>query len=263
MPRIALAAALAAATLTFVLVDDHWFSRGGVELASQTRIAAPGLVRFEAPEGRQLLLESEAHEAFFPLIAQFETQKSTAHCGPASIVMVLNALEVPAPAAFDSYRAFTQDNVFDALSEPVTSDRAVARRGMTLIEVASMLRAYGLSVDVHYAGQSSADDFRREAAQHLGRSRSHVIVNYSRTALGRARTHLPARRLRCRQRSIPDPGRLPLQGARGLGPGGAAVCSDGRADRTRRAHPRLSPHPRAAEARLDPAILKNGRSGGI
>jgi hypothetical protein len=184
MPRIALAAALAAATLAFVLVDDHWFSRGGVELASQTRIAAPGLVRFEAPEGRQLLLESEAHEAFFPLIAQFETQKSTAHCGPASIVMVLNALEVPAPAAFDSYRAFTQDNVFDALSEPVTSDRAVARRGMTLIEVASMLRAYGLSVDVHYAGQSSADDFRREAAQHLGRSRSHVIVNYSRTALG-------------------------------------------------------------------------------
>jgi hypothetical protein len=184
MPWIALAATLAAATLAFVVVDDHWFSRNGVDLASQTRIAAPGLLRFEAPEGRRLLLESEAHEAFFPLIAQFETQKSTAHCGPASIVMVLNALEVPAPAAFDSYRAFTQDNVFDALSEPVTSDRAVARRGMALIEVARVLQAYGLSVDVHYAGQSSADEFRREAAQHLGRSRSHVIVNYSRTAVG-------------------------------------------------------------------------------
>jgi hypothetical protein len=54
--------------------------------------------------------------------------------------MVLNALEVPAPAAFDSYRLFTQDNVFDALSDPITSDRAVARRGMALIEVASVLR---------------------------------------------------------------------------------------------------------------------------
>lgn len=184
MPRIALAALLAAATLAFVLVDDHWFSRGGVELASQTRSAAPGLVRFEAPEGRRLLLESEAHEAFFPLIAQFETQKSTAHCGPASIVMVLNALEVPAPAAFDSYRLFTQDNVLDALSEPITSGRAVARRGMALIEVANVLRAYGLSVDVHYAGQSSIDAFRGRAAEHLGRPGSHVIVNYSRTALG-------------------------------------------------------------------------------
>ena len=184
MPRIALAALLAAATLAFVLVDDHWFSRGGVELASQTRSAAPGLVRFEAPEGRRLLLESEAHEAFFPLIAQFETQKSVAHCGPASIVMVLNALEVPAPAAFDSYRLFTQDNVFDALSEPITSGRAVARRGMALIEVARVLRAYGLLVDVHYAGQSSIDAFRGRAAEHLGRPGSHVIVNYSRTALG-------------------------------------------------------------------------------
>ena len=184
MPRIALAATLAAATLAFVLVDDHWFSRDSPELASQSRIAAPGLVRFEAPEGRQLLMESEANEAFFPLIAQFETQKSTAHCGPASIVMVLNALEVPAPAAFSSYRLFTQDNVFDALSEPITTDRAVARRGMALIEVAKVLRAYGLSVDVHYAGQSSIEGFRDMAAEHLGRSSSHVIVNYSRSALG-------------------------------------------------------------------------------
>ena len=189
MPRIALAATLtaatlAAATLALILVDDQRFGRGGVELASQTRMAAPGLVRFEAPEGRQLLLESEAHEAFFPLIAQFETQKSLAHCGPASIVMVLNALEVRAPAAFESYRRFTQDNVFDALSEPITSDRAVARRGMALIEVARVLQAYGLSVDMHYAGQSSIDAFRGAAAEHLGRPGSHVIVNYSRTALG-------------------------------------------------------------------------------
>lgn len=184
MRRIALAATLAAATLAFVLVDYHRFSRSSVELGSQTRIAASGLVRFEAPEGRRLLLESEAREAFFPLIAQFETQKSTAHCGPASIVMVLNALEVPAPAAFGSYRLFTQDNIFDALSEPIITDRAVARRGMALIEVASVLRTFGLSVDVHYANQSSIDEFRGKAVEHLGRPRSHVIVNYSRTALG-------------------------------------------------------------------------------
>lgn len=76
MLRIALAATLAAATLAFVLVDDHWFRRGSVELASQTRIAPPGLLRFEAPDGRRLLLVSEAHEAFFPLIAESKRRRA-------------------------------------------------------------------------------------------------------------------------------------------------------------------------------------------
>jgi glutathione-S-conjugate glycine hydrolase len=184
MLTVALAAVVAAATVAIALVSDQWFSRVGSDLASQTRTVAPGLVGLEAPEGRQLLFESEAHEAFFPLISHFETQKSTAHCGPASIVMVLNALAVRAPKAFGSYRLFTQDNVFDPLTEPITSDRTVAKRGMALIEVAAVLRAYGLSVDVRYADQSSANAFRSSAAEYLRQPASHVIVNYSRTALG-------------------------------------------------------------------------------
>ena len=184
MPWIALAAAVAAAMVAIAFVSGQWTSRDSSDLASQTRMVAPGLVGLEAPEGRQLLFESEAHEAFFPLISHFETQKSTAHCGPASIVMVLNALRVRAPKAFGSYRLFTQDNLFDPLSEPVTSDETVAERGMALIEVARVLQAYGLSVDVHYADQSSVAAFRDSAAEHLRQPASHVIVNYSRTALG-------------------------------------------------------------------------------
>jgi hypothetical protein len=184
IPWVALAAAIAAAIVAIALVGYLWFNRDGPDLASQTRSVAPGLVALEASEGRQLLFGSEAHEAFFPLISHFETQKSTAHCGPASIVMVLNALAVPAPAAFGSYRRFTQDNVFDALAQPITDDRSVARRGMALIEVARVLRAYGLTVDVRYAGETNIDDFRKSAAEHLSRPAAHVIVNYSRTALG-------------------------------------------------------------------------------
>lgn len=184
MPRIALAATVAAAMVAIVLVTDPWFSRDSSDLASQTRTVAPGLVRLDAPEGRQLLFESEAHEAFLPLVSHFETQKSLAHCGPASIVMVLNALAVPAPMAFGSYRLFTQDNVFNALTDPIISDRTVARRGMALIDVARVLRAYGLSVDVRYADRSSIDEFRDQAAEHLRQPASHVIVNYSRSALG-------------------------------------------------------------------------------
>jgi hypothetical protein len=184
MPWIALAAAIAAAIAATALVSDQRLSRVSPDLAAQTRTVAPGLVGLEAPEGRRLLFESEANEAFFPLISHFETQKSTAHCGPASIVMVLNALALLAPAAFGSYRQFTQDNVLDALSEPITSDETVAERGMALIEVARVLRAYGLSVDVRYAGQSSLEAFRTSAVEHLRQPASYVIVNYSRIALG-------------------------------------------------------------------------------
>jgi hypothetical protein len=55
---------------------------------------------------------------------------------------------------------------------------------MSLANVARVLRVYGVLVDVHYAGASSAEEFRRLAAAYLARADHHVIVNYSRAALG-------------------------------------------------------------------------------
>jgi hypothetical protein len=155
------------------------------DLASPTRTVAPGLVRLEAPEGRRLLFESEAHAAFLPLVSHFETQKTLAHCGVASIAMVLNALEVPAPtASYGSYRLFTQDNLLNERTDAITNDDIVTRRGMSLAEVADVLRAYGLSVEMYYAGASSIEKFRNLAVEHLRRPDHHVIANYSRTAMG-------------------------------------------------------------------------------
>lgn len=46
---------------------------------------------------------------------QFVTQNNQAYCGVASIVMVLNALSIPAPVAqeYSPYHVFTQDNFFN------------------------------------------------------------------------------------------------------------------------------------------------------
>jgi hypothetical protein len=74
MPRIALGAVVAAAMIAIALVGYLWLSRDASDLASQTRIVAPGLVGLEAPAGRRLLFESEApYEPLFPLISHFET----------------------------------------------------------------------------------------------------------------------------------------------------------------------------------------------
>ncbi len=72
-------------------------------------------------QGEALFLDADAREAYFPLASNFLTQQNQAFCGVASMVMVFNALQLPAPAvpAFDPYRTFTQDNVLDARTEAV------------------------------------------------------------------------------------------------------------------------------------------------
>jgi hypothetical protein len=156
-----------------------------VDLAIPVRQVAAGLVELTEPEGEMLLSESEARAAFLPLMANFETQKNQTYCGPTSIAMILNALQVPAPTAnYDSYRIFTQENVLNALTDSIISDRSVARRGMTLNKVADVFRVYGVSVDTHDANASDVDEFRRLAVDNLSEPGRHVIVNFSRSALG-------------------------------------------------------------------------------
>ena len=73
-------------------------------------------IDFRSEPGERLLLESDALEAYFPLSVNFLTQENQAYCGVASIVMVLNSLQVPAPASpeYEPYRTFTQDNFLDS-----------------------------------------------------------------------------------------------------------------------------------------------------
>ena len=187
-PKVGREFAAAAAILSAVLAGSVFiFSRDETDpdLAPPARSAGPGLIGLDAPEGARLLFESEAHAAFLPLISHFVTQESPTDCGPASIAMVLNALAVPAPTAtaYGSYRLFTQDNVLNGLTEPIVTDRAVEHRGMGLADVARVLEAYGVSVEMHYAGATTMETFRSLAVEHLSRSGRHVIVNYSRTAL--------------------------------------------------------------------------------
>lgn len=66
---------------------------------SQTLPLPSNLVGFNTPEGKKLLIESKSKEDFFPLSMQFTTQNNQAYCGVASMIMVLNSLQIPAPEA--------------------------------------------------------------------------------------------------------------------------------------------------------------------
>jgi glutathione-S-conjugate glycine hydrolase len=71
--------------------------------------------------GEQLLFNAEARRAYFPLSAQFVTQENQGLFGIASLVMVLNALHIPAPesARLKPFSAFDQSNIAAGSSESI------------------------------------------------------------------------------------------------------------------------------------------------
>ena len=70
---------------------------GAASARSDTLPLPDNLTGFSTHDGEAYFAESDAHEAYFPLASNFLTQKTQAYCGVASVVMVLNALGVPAP----------------------------------------------------------------------------------------------------------------------------------------------------------------------
>jgi hypothetical protein len=161
----------------------------GTAAAAETLPLAEHLISLDSERGSKLLFESEAVDAYWPLSIQFVTQKNQAFCGVATIVMLLNALDVPAPTTpeFEPFRTFTQDNVLNEATEKILPQEILARQGMTLDQLGELIRSYGVQAEVHHAADSSLDEFRALAQDHLGSPDRHVAVNYLRRAIGQER----------------------------------------------------------------------------
>jgi Phytochelatin synthase len=144
------------------------------------------LTGFSTHDGEVYFAESDAREAYFPLASNFLTQETPAYCGVASIVMVLNALGVPAPAVpeYGPYSTFTQDNVLSERTEAILPRETLARQGMTLDQIGGILATQPVKAEVHHAADSSIEEFRSLASAYLGEPGHFVIVNYLRKALG-------------------------------------------------------------------------------
>jgi hypothetical protein len=144
------------------------------------------LTGFSTHDGEVYFAESDAHEAYFPLADNFLTQKTQSYCGVASIVMVLNALGVPAPAVpeYEPYRTFTQDNVLNERTDGVLPRGTLAKQGMTLDQLGSILATQPVKAEVHHASDSSVEEFRKLASAYLREPGHFVIVNYLLKAMG-------------------------------------------------------------------------------
>jgi hypothetical protein len=153
---------------------------------AQTLPLPDNLIDLRSHQGEDLLRESDAYEAFVPLSVNFVTQENQAFCGVASIVMVLNAMQLPAPSvpAYDPYHTFTQDNFLNEKTEAILPREVLSNQGMTLDQLGALLATQPVKVEVHHAADSSLDAFRKVARDSLGAEGRFVIVNYLRKAIG-------------------------------------------------------------------------------
>jgi Phytochelatin synthase len=155
-------------------------------LRGETLQLPANLTDLSSEEGEKFFLESSALEAYFPIAANFVTQKTQAYCGVASIVMVLNALRAPAPSTpeYEPYHTFTQDNLLSEQSDAILPRDTLARQGMTLDQLGGLLGGHSAAIEVRHAADGGLDTFRADARDYLSRKDHFVIVNYLRKALG-------------------------------------------------------------------------------
>lgn len=155
-------------------------------LRAETLGLPPNLVDAASDRGEALLVESDAREAYFSLVNTFVTQKNQAFCGVASMVMIFNALQLPAPAVpeYDPYKTFTQDNVLDARTEAILPRATIMEQGITLDQLGALFAVQPVSASVHHAADGSLDEFRAAAQEYLAKPGHFVVVNYLRKAIG-------------------------------------------------------------------------------
>lgn len=152
---------------------------------AQQSAVPPALIALDSAQGQQLLVESTARDDYFHLAEHFETQQAQSYCGVASSVMVLNALQVPAPSVpmWAPYRVFTQENLFNPDVRTFLPPDRVLHGGMTLDQLAHLLEANPARATVTYASDTAVGAFRETAARNLAEPGNFVIVNYQRNAL--------------------------------------------------------------------------------
>ena len=150
------------------------------------------LIVLDSEVGEELLFTSQTRSDYLPLSLEFVTQDNLAYCGVATLVMVLNALDINAPVAPDhsipdlvSYRFFTQENVFkNEKTHDVIKPELIMKQGMTLEELTGLLNSYPVTAQAFHGKEVNLEQFRQLVVQNLQETENFVIVNYLRTSLG-------------------------------------------------------------------------------
>jgi hypothetical protein len=142
------------------------------------------LVDARSERGRAMLESTPLRVDYDELSPHFVAQARRGYCGVASATIVLNALGTPPSDT-------TQDAFFTARASEVRSSWRVTLAGMSLAQLADLLRAHDASVELHYAAQMDLATFRELIRTSVSDPSDFIVVNYDRAVLHqRGRGHI-------------------------------------------------------------------------
>lgn len=172
-----LAAALAVALLLATAAGFAWYIFAP-PLTEDLPLAGD-LISGASIKGQHLLAES-AHKTDHAQLKPFLLpQRRRAFCGPATSAAVINAALRPS-------NPVTQFSLFGTAAPDTKSELAVSLSGLTLEELAVLLRAHGLVVRTVHAKYTDVATFRADAQTILSEPLAFMVVNYDRGALEQA-----------------------------------------------------------------------------
>ncbi|PHZ14989.1 Phytochelatin-domain-containing protein, partial [Rhizopus microsporus ATCC 52813] len=140
------------------------------------------LVRFASPEGKKLFREAMDDgyaEGFFPLTGNFTTQSEPSYCGPSSLAMVLNALEVDPKRRWKGNWRWFSDEFLHCCS----SKEDMKTKGITFDNFACLAKCHS-DVQVKRAFDFSFDEFKKDLESVTSTSDKFMIISFSRKTLG-------------------------------------------------------------------------------
>jgi hypothetical protein len=166
---------------------------------------AKSLVAWDTPESHQRFARADKVD-FFKLANHFEAQINKFYCGPASAVIVLNALRarnskfekpedmrlfigdkkyLPSSTFVPVYRRYTQDQFINDKAQVVKTRSQVFGEekdyGYQLDQYAKALQAHDLKVTLHIVDDLLSDSqVKKDLIQNLNTPNDFVLVNYSR-----------------------------------------------------------------------------------
>jgi hypothetical protein len=135
------------------------------------------LLSLSSNEGAARLKRSAAIADYSALTGSFQAQELASYCGVASSVAVLGAFG----STTSQSDFFTQD------ASKVRSRLKVTFGGMTLAELAGLLRSYNLNVNVRHADEFDVAELRKAVKANLSSANDYLLVNYQREVLGQGR----------------------------------------------------------------------------
>ena len=124
--------------------------------------------------GLRLLADADARADYDLLRDNYESQMLRSYCGVASSVTVLSALG----------REVDQGSFFTPQASEVRPRRKVMLGGMSLPDLARLLRAHGATVGLQHASASDVEQFRETVVRNLSKEGDFLLVNYQRHVLG-------------------------------------------------------------------------------